>query len=302
MDEQTKAPIDYASVYFDGTFVGCTTDEEGRFELDVTEYKSRSLTISAVGYHSGVLSEFTPGKTHQLCLTPRVFEIKEVSVSTRSLARKRRACMRIFVNEFIGLTSNARKCHILNEEDITFNYGFDKDTLQAYAFKPIRILNLALGYEITYHLDRFEYDRHTKTVLYTGNIIFNNDLAFDKESQTKFDRRRTYAYTGSCKHFFRSLWNNTLKPSGFIVSSYRTGEPLLFENIVYQDIEGRKFLRYKEALKIDYYEILTYISFIEARTLFEEDGFFDPTSIIWTGEMSRQRIADFLPYEYLLPR
>ncbi len=59
-------------------------------------------------------------------------------------------------------------------------------------------------------------------------------------------------------------------------------------------------MRYHEDLVIDYHSDLSYISFIEGRVLFQEDGYFDPTPIVWTGKMSLQRVADFLPYEYLL--
>ena len=298
MDEQTGDPVGFASVFFDGTFVGTTADEQGRFELDVTPYKSRSLIISAVGYYTNLITDFTRGEPYQLVLAPRVFEIKEVSVTAKSLARKRKACMQIFIKEFIGLTSNARRCYILNESDISFNYNSDKDTLKAFASKPIQIQNLALGYEITYHLERFEYERKTKTVLYTGSIIFNSDLLADENNLKKYIRRREYAYTGSSKHFFRALWSNSLTSSGFSVSSYRTCEQLNFELLVLQDSIGGKFLQYSEDLKIEYYNQLSYISFLEEKVYFEQDGFFNPTSIIWSGKMSKQRIADFLPYEY----
>ncbi len=136
---------------FVGTFVGTTTDEQGRFELDISKYATRSLSISAVGYASASISEFVPGEQHQV-----------------ELVRKRRANMRIFRNEFIGLSVNARKCHILNEEDLSFNYASDGDILKAFASAPIIIQNLSLGYIISYNLERFEYERKTKTMLFTG--------------------------------------------------------------------------------------------------------------------------------------
>ena len=172
LDKESGKPVDYADVFFDGTFLGTITDEHGVFTLDVTRYSSRSLTISAMGYYPGSLSEFTAGKNYRVYLTPRVFAIEEAMVSAKSLTRERLANLKLFRNEFIGSTRYAKRCYILNEKDITFNYGTDQDTLKAYASKPIRIQNLALGYEISYYLDRFEYDRHTKTVVYTGSIIF----------------------------------------------------------------------------------------------------------------------------------
>ena len=188
-DQETGLPIDYASVFIDGTFVGTTTNADGSFELEVGKYSTRPLSVSAVGYYPALLTDLMTGQDLDVPLKPRVFELAEVTVSTRSLVRKRRACMRTFKNEFIGLTTNARQCHIMNEEDITFNYGTDRDTLKAHASKPIRIRNLSLGYEISYHLDRFEYVRKTQTVLYTGNIIFDRDLAVDEQSWLNYERR-----------------------------------------------------------------------------------------------------------------
>jgi len=100
--------------------------------------------------------------------------------------------------------------------------------------------------------------------------------------------------------FFRSLWINSLKASGFSVSTYRTGDALNYELIVFQDFNGSKSLQYNQDLQIRYYDHLSYISFREYKVIFEQDGYFDPTPIIWTWTMSKQRIADFLPYEYLL--
>jgi hypothetical protein len=33
---------------------------------------------------------------------------------------------------------------------------------------------------------------------------------------------------------------------------------------------------------------------------FEKDGFYDPIGVEFSGEMSKQRIGDLLPFEYLL--
>ena len=52
---------------------------------------------------------------------------------------------------------------------------------------------------------------------------------------------------------------------------------------------------------IQYYPYQSYINFLNEKVYFEKDGFFDPTAILWTGTMSKQRIADFLPYEYIIP-
>ena len=299
LDRESGVPVDYADVFFDGTFLGTTTDEHGSFTLDVTHYRSRSLTVSAMGYIPVSLSDFTPGRNYKVYLTPRVFIIEEATVTARSLTGERKACLRLFRNEFIGSTNYARRCYIENEKDITFNYGRNKDTLKAYASGPIRIRNLALGYEIRYYLERFEYDRHTKTVAYNGNIIFQADLGTDQRSHALYERRRANAYAGSAKQFFRALWAGTLKESGFTLRDYHTSDLLEEEEVVFQDTTGRKYFYYPEDVSVEYFSRLSYILCLKERVYFEADGFFDPVGILWGGTISEQRIADFLPYEYM---
>lgn len=301
LDEGTREPIGYAALFFNGTFVGTTSDESGFFELDVSRYSSRSLIVSAMGYESGLIAKFAHEEPLQVLLTRKFFIIDEVSVSAESLTGKRKECLRIFRNEFIGRSGNAQKCSILNEMDITFNYSSDEDTLKAYASKPIQIQNLALGYDITYYLERFEYNRNSKSLLFIGSIVFNRDLASEPGRQKRYERRRKYTFTGSSYHFFRSLWSNSLKTTGFSLSNERTGTVLDCEQIVFEDQMGRKFIKYPENLEIQYYNDYSFISLLKERVYFEQDGFFDPTSIRWNGKMSEQRIADFLPYEYALP-
>ena len=294
LDQESGLPVDYADVFFDGTFLGTTSDEHGSFTLDVTLYSSRSLTISAMGYYPASLSDFTPGKNHQVYLTRKVFRIEEAMVTTRSLTGERKACLRMFRNEFIGSTRYARRCYIENEKDITFNYGRNKDTLKAYASRPIRIRNLALGYEISYYLECFEYDRHTGNVVYRGDIIFQADLGTDQRSHALYERRRANAYAGSAKQLFRALWAGALSGSGFTLRDYNTSDILTEEQIVFQDSLGRKYFYYPEDLSVEYYTRLS----LTKRVYFEADGFFDPAGILWGGRISEQRIADFLPYEY----
>ena len=275
LDGETGQPVDFASVFFSGTFVGTTTNGEGSFELDVSKYGNRPLSISAVGYHMQTIPEIDPMEFLQVSLKPKVFELDEVTVSTKSLVRKRNACLRTFRREFIGTSSNAHRCYILNEEDITFNYESDQDTLIAYASRPLRIMNLALGYEITCHLDRFEYKRKTQTTLYTGDIIFDRDLGLNETDSLKFKRRRALAFYGSCTHFFRVLWADELEDSGFSIRIKKNGKALTYSNLVFEDMKGMKYMISFEDLEVDHYQNQSYMSFIENRVYMEEDGYYD---------------------------
>jgi len=45
LDEKTKGPVDYALVYFNGTFLATYTDQKGFFELDISDFNSMPLTV-----------------------------------------------------------------------------------------------------------------------------------------------------------------------------------------------------------------------------------------------------------------
>ncbi len=59
LDKETKSTVPHATVYFSGTFVGTTSDQHGNFKIDITEYASRPLAISAIGYYSFTLTDFS---------------------------------------------------------------------------------------------------------------------------------------------------------------------------------------------------------------------------------------------------
>jgi hypothetical protein len=190
----------------------------------------------------------------------------------------------------------------MNEEDITFNYDSDQDTIRARALKPIEIHNDALGYHLEYHLESFEFVKETQKVSYRGSIVFTYDLAWEGYRSKVFKRRRRYAYTGSSKEFIRKLWQNSLKSSGYSIRDYSTGKVQKYKDVVFEDDLGRKFLKYPGNLEIHYYDYFTRIRLLKEEAFIDQDGFFDPTAIMWSGKMASQRIADFLPYEYSVRR
>ncbi len=297
LDQKTREPIDFASVFFNGTFHGTSTAEDGSFVLDVTPYAGRTLQISAMGYNSSSLNSLIEGEFYEVFLERVLYEISEVSVESKSLAKKRKAYMRIFKNEFLGLTRNAGDCYIMNEKDITFNYHSSRDTLRALSRKPLIILNKSLGYQITYHLDIFEYDRTNKVTFFAGNIIFNMDLASGSDNKAKIEKRRMKTYTGSCKQFFTALWKNELSSEGFQVYEKESLQPVEYEEMVVS-ISAKKYFSYHRDLEISYNHFLSTVSFMGPGSYFAKDGFFEPGGILWYGTMSFDRIADWLPYEY----
>jgi len=298
LDNDTKNAIYSAAVYISGTSVGALSDKNGNFQLNISKYNSLPLTVSAIGYYSVTINDLTGGKPLLIYLNPKVFELNEVVVNAKSNPRKRRENLTIFRNEFLGRSGNVLNCEIINEDDIIFESSSDNNTLRAFASRPILIDNRALGYKITYYLDKFEYEKESKIFSFRGNIFFEEDSTTDKAKLQFFERKRRNAYLGSRMHFFRSLWINDLNENGFTVRN-TANEILNYNRIVFK-VNNTKYLSYYSDLSISYYskQPTSFIILLKDKVFFDASGYFDASLIIWEGEMSRQRIADLLPYEY----
>ncbi len=327
-DRSTDSTLSYAMVYISGTSVGTYSDINGNFELDISNYKSRPITISLLGYYSVTLSEHSENKKYQIYLIPKIKELKEVIVTAPG---NRDANLKIFKKEFLGETQNSMYCKILNEDDIFLSNKSDSGTLKAFSIKPIIIQNKALGYTITYYLDKFIYSSTTKewgslttrewgrvhelieSVTMLGNYIFKDDLLTLSESEKrKVEARRRSAYLGSRMHFFRLLYTGNLIQKGkhkiilsdntpisipFSISSNTT---ISSNSLVIKRDSLSGYLKNKGDFSIKYRTRLTTINLKVDSVYFEKDGYFDPIGVEFSGEMSKQRIGDLLPFEYLI--
>jgi hypothetical protein len=300
-DLNNKEPIYHASIYFNGTMTGTNSDENGFFRLDISKHPAMPLSVSALGYDQVTLSGFSLKEPLVVYLSPRVFELKDVVISDKSLVKVRKENMKIFRSCFLGTTSNGLLSDILNGEDIHFIYDMS-DTLKAYSIEPIIIENRGLGYTVTFFLDAFEYDRKNESWYFLGNILFSEDLNIDEYLRNRYDRRRRASFMGSKMQFFRALWNDELDSAGFQVNDIN-GKELTYKDIVIEYDDSTKYLWYPEMLYIYYRNSApaSSINFKEEEVYFDQSGYFDALSILWGGEMSRQLIGDWLPYEYVLP-
>jgi hypothetical protein len=299
LDKSNNLKINFASIYINGTSAGTNSNENGYFELDVTKYSSLPLTISALGYSTVTLTDYSKEKPIEVYLTPKPFELKEVSVVAKSTAKERKADLKLFRNQFLGSGYNGQNCIILNEGDITFNHGTSHDTLKAFASKPLSIVNNALGYKITYFLDRFEYSWKSKSFLYMGNAYFTEDMSDALTEKRFFEKRRKTAYMGSRTHFFRALWTNSLKSNGFTVKN-SIEEIINYEDIVRILSGYQKYLSYKGNIYICYLSKIpgSYLEFLKDQVFFDSNGYFDGSGLNVIGQMAQQRIGDLLPFDY----
>lgn len=303
-DVTSGEALNYASVYFNGTFVGTNSDKNGNFELDISRYPSMPITVSALGYYSIIIPYPDTVKKLVIYLTPKLFELHEVVINARKISRERRINLGYFRREFLGTSMNSANSVIINEDDIYFSYDSTNDTLKATSINPIIIENKNLGYKLIYYLDTFLYSKRSKYILIIGSCIFNEDNNTDKDLQEKYERRRRSSYLGSRMHFIRSLWADNLAEDGFVVKdlSNKVLSPDKYLCQIADPETGliNKYLCKQKTLIITFYTRRTssVILLNKDSIYFDKDGYFDPLGISWQGEMATQRIGDLLPFEY----
>jgi hypothetical protein len=314
-DRLTDSTLSSAVIYISGTSIGTYSDAHGNFELDVSRYSSKPVTISLIGYYSVTLSEHSSNKMYKVYLTTKINELNEVVVNAKK--GNWDSNLKIFKNEFLGESRNAMDCEILNEKDLRFS-NINDSLLTAFSLKPLIILNKALGYTITYYLDKFTYTSEIEgTRIYDdacfilGNYLFKDNLPTLNESEKrKVIEKRRQAYLGSRMHFFRMLYSGKLNHRGKYVISLTDGISSFPIFIIRTDINSKSFgikkdslsayLKFEKEFSVTYRGIGSKIIVKNDSVYFEKYGFYDPYGVDFLGNMSDRRMGDLLPYEYTL--
>jgi hypothetical protein len=317
-DRSTDSTLSSAIVYISGTSVGTYSDINGNFELDVSKCSFMPITISMPGYYSVTLSGHGSNKMYDIYLYPKIKESNGVIVKGEK--GKWEEYLRIFKREFLGETYNASDCDILNENDLYFSYNSDSSTLRVFTLKPILIHNKALGYDITCYLDHFRYTHKydksgnpSETFGMMGNYLFKDDLSILSESEkSKVEEIRRSAYQGSCMQFLRllyegnlnqrgkfsiSLLDNSLFSTGFIIGSKTR---INSNSLVIRKDSITSYFKKEGKLQIRFGTRYSTIELRMDSVCFEKNGYFDPNEIWVSGDMSKRRISDQLPFEYSL--
>jgi hypothetical protein len=125
----------------------------------------------------------------------------------------------LFKELFIGTSSYSKQCDLKNPEALKFRFSKTNNTLTVVAREPLVIENKALGYEIKYKLEEFEYDFSKKIVTYSGYPFFKDLSQSFPSKAKKWQEARMDAYYGSLLHFMRTLFTHKLAEEGYEVRS-----------------------------------------------------------------------------------
>jgi len=217
--EETGKPLASVSVYLNNTSKGTVTDEQGIFRIsNVPEGKFR-LVASYVGYETNVKLINTRDLPEEIILSlkPKPIDLKGIDVKLPDPLGWTK-WGKLFTDIFIGTNANSIRCELKNPEALKFRLGED-NRLIVYANEPIRITNDALGYEISYKLEEFEYDLSSKTIIYNGYAFFKDLALSHPRKAAKWEENRKTTYQGSLLHFMRTFFVNKLDAEGFEMRS-----------------------------------------------------------------------------------
>jgi hypothetical protein len=208
----SNLPIGNASVYLNNTSVGTITNNEGGFVLNMASIYTGELIVSSVGYQP--LSYQLNSKDADKKFYTFKLELKEKTLSSILIVSDatRQAWLKIFKENFLGLTEEADNCKIENLQAVYFTTGEKKNTIYAYTDTPLIITNKLLGYKIAFDLVEFSFDKNNASTYFLGYSRYA-ETGYKK----RWVKRRKQNYFGSTMHFYRSLVANQLAANGFSI-------------------------------------------------------------------------------------
>jgi hypothetical protein len=168
LDVDSRSPLVNVNVFLSNTKIGTGTDARGAFSLDGIPVGRYDLVFSRVGYERVIRPVLLSADTTIMVnaqLKPRVITIPGVDVLGEGSGNvwERMRNIRIFLEEFLGKTSNAKGCKVLNQDKIRL-WIDSSERLNASTDSAIIVENRALGYRLYVELISFTYDIKLKGV------------------------------------------------------------------------------------------------------------------------------------------
>lgn len=213
-------PIPSATVYLSNTMISATSKEDGSFVLATIPSGRYELIITCTGYRTRRIEIKSSSLPQELTieLEPYIRELDEVVVISYDKDGWSKWGT-FFLQQFIGITPYSGEIDLVNPEVIKFIHDKTTNTINAFSRQPLVIKNNALGYELYYELEQFEFNFSSKMLLFKGFPLFKEMTPKRTSQARKWTNNRKDAYLGSMMHFFRALYRNQLLENGFEVRS-----------------------------------------------------------------------------------
>lgn len=203
----------------DSVLVG-TSNPQGKFSIHLLPQQEINFTFSHVGYEpvSRTINPTTQ-QEYAIWLIPKIEELKGVTISINRDKRWKKLFNK-FKEDFLGTSSNASQCKILNPWVVEFIKTSQGIKLKKKTEDTLEIENYALGYKLMFLLNKFVLEHDD--VYYKGQCWFSDLSPKNKKQQRRWNRNRRRAYKGSFHHFLAAMAHNRVTKEGFevMVSKY----------------------------------------------------------------------------------
>ena len=217
IDDSTHAPLISANVFIAGTMMNTITDTNGTYVLRNVPLGSHELIVSLIGYETITYPLHLAkqrDRTLDFKLKPRTISLPTTEI-TEQFDRMWKEHLVTFTKEFIGSSSNAKECRIINPEILDFKHDPISGSLKTLSERPLYLENEALGYRIMMLLNDFE--KTSGLLRYTVQLRFEKLPPPDSATALLWKRNRLLTYRGSLRHFLHSVITDRVAENGFVV-------------------------------------------------------------------------------------
>lgn len=211
-------PIEGVKVFINNSETGTLTNNEGRFTLKIPNTIQQLELVSTAPKFYTAKEILNAGENNGLVeITLKPDNVSIADENTKESSKQWKMFQKALLgdpNDLLGKTQFPESCVILNPEVVHFAYSDNKNLL-ATANKPLVIDNNALGYKITYQLNKFEHN--FKEALISGDKFFEKLTPTDEKQELLWKKNQLKIYQESLRYFLQSLSQKKLKENGFAV-------------------------------------------------------------------------------------
>jgi hypothetical protein len=259
-----------ATVFLSNTQSITATDKDGVFKLKGISPGTYVLVVKFIGYQtmSTAINVMDKSIDVNVILKESANHLNQVTINADPRWEEH---FQEFKKRFLGETPNANKCRIENKEVLHFRFNAKTETLTATADEFLKIKNDALGYEINYLLESFEFNVKTGILKYQGYPSFRDLPPTDEKQAKLWQKNRNDAYAGSPTHLMKAIFDGDSYKQGFRIYScnYDAVNPytddgqekqllvfsdhqILLDSLITQAENNMKLLSFKRSLFVVY--------------------------------------------------
>ena len=215
LDASTSLPITAVNVVRVDSLLISNSNKTGLVRFNLKSDKLFKLDFTHVGYQKASLTINPQAKRqYTLWMIPKVERLAPITISINRDKRWKKLFNK-FKNDFLGTSSNAAQCKILNPWVVEFVETTEGITLKKTSKDTLEIENNALGYKVFFLLNRFDLSQNV--VHYRGRCHFLELPPKNRKQSRRWSRNRKRAYRGSFQHFLASMARKTSLKDGFEV-------------------------------------------------------------------------------------